>query len=212
MSATHPKWEPRTREDRMLQSYLRRVRSGGWLGAVHVEVPFGRPSGGTARRLDAVRFPNNDNRIRRYREDAFLADLPGGAPIELIEVKPKLNRTVIGQHVAAGRLVRREWELPKRRPLRLVAVVAEVDAALAIVCEELRIAVERVGNGWPTPCGRSVPRPTVLHEPEPHLITEELDVRYDTQCAPEPEVFLRSDDEPSNLAGRIEVLHIAHVA
>jgi hypothetical protein len=80
----------------MLQSYLRRMRRGGWLGAVHVEVPFGRASGGTTRRLDAVRFPNHDNRIRRYREDTFLADLPGGAPTELIEVKPKLNRTVIG--------------------------------------------------------------------------------------------------------------------
>ena len=130
----------------MLQSYLRRVRRGGWLGAVHVEVPFGRPSGGTARRVDAVRFPNHDNRIRRYREDAFLADLPGGAPIELIEVKPKLNRTVIGQLVAADRLVRREWKLPKRRPLRLVAVVAEVDAALASVCEELGIRVEVARN------------------------------------------------------------------
>ena len=137
----------------MLQSYLRRVRRGGWLGAVHVEVPFGRPSGGTARRLDAVRFSNHDNRIRRYREDAFLADLPGGAPIELIEVKPKLNRTVIGQLVAADRLVRREWKLPKRRPLRLVAVVAEVDAALALVCEELRITVEKVGHGRVTQGG-----------------------------------------------------------
>ena len=130
----------------MLQSYLRRVRRGGWLGAVHAEVPFGRPSGGTARRLDAVRFPNHDNRIRRYREGAFLADLPGGSPIELIEVKPKLNRTVIGQLIAADRLVRREWELAKRRPLRLVAVVAEVDAALASVCEELGIRVETVRN------------------------------------------------------------------
>ena len=130
----------------MLQSYLRRVRRGGWLGAVHVEVPFGRPSGGTARRLDAVRFPNHDNRIRRYRRDAFLADLPGGSPIELIEVKPKLNRTVIGQLVAADRLVRREWELPKRRPLRLVAVVAEIDKALSSVCDDLGIRIEPVRN------------------------------------------------------------------
>lgn len=144
MSQAHPKWEPRSREDLMLRAYLRRVRRGGWLGAVHVEVPFGRRSGGTARRLDAVRFPDLDNRIRRYREGVFLADLPGAAPIELIEVKPKLNRTVIGQLVAAEPLVRREWELPKRRPLRLVAVVSAVDAALASVCEELGIRVETV--------------------------------------------------------------------
>lgn len=144
MSAAHPRWEPRSREDFMLQSYLRRVRRAGWLGAVHVEVPFGGPSGGTSRRLDAVRFPNLDNRIRRYRERDFVADLPGAAPIELIEVKPKLNRTVIGQLIAAELLVRREWGLQKRRPLRLVAVVAEVDKALATVCEDLGIRVERV--------------------------------------------------------------------
>jgi hypothetical protein len=44
----------------MLQSYLRRVRRSGSLGAVHVEVPFGGPSEGTSRRLDAVRLPHRD--------------------------------------------------------------------------------------------------------------------------------------------------------
>ncbi len=67
--------------------------------------------------------------------------------MELIEVKPKLNRTVIGQLIAAEILVRKEWELAARRPLDLVAVVAQVDAALALVCEELGIRVEQV----PTP-------------------------------------------------------------
>lgn len=128
----------------MLRSYLRRVRRAGWLGAVHVEVPFGRPSGGTSRRLDAVRFPNLDNRIRRHREVVFRADLPGAAHIELIEVKPNLNRPVIEELVAAEVLVRKEWELPERRPLQLVAVVAEVDTALASVCEVLGTRVEKV--------------------------------------------------------------------
>jgi hypothetical protein len=128
----------------MLRSYLRRERRGGWLGAVHVEVPFGGPSGGTSRRLDAVRFPQRDNRIRRYRRDVFDADLSEAGPIELIEVKPKLNRPVIGQLVAAEILVRREWALPSRRPLKLVAVVSEVDAALEVVCAELGIRVEQV--------------------------------------------------------------------
>ena len=65
-AATSPKWEPKRREDHVLRSYLRREHRAGWLGAVHVEVPFGGPSGGTSRRLDAVRFPNCDNRIRLY--------------------------------------------------------------------------------------------------------------------------------------------------
>jgi hypothetical protein len=133
----------------MLQSYLRRERRRGWLGAVYVEVLFGASSGGTSRRLDAVRLPHCDNRIRRYRQDAFETDLPGAAPIELIEVKPKLNRTVIGQLIAAEILVRKEWELTARRPLDLVAVVAQVDAALALVCEELGIRVEQVRHPPP---------------------------------------------------------------
>lgn len=66
------------------------------------------------------------------------------AHIELIEVKPKLNRPVIGQLVAAEILVRKEWELPERRPLELVAVVAKVDTALASVCGELGIRVDKV--------------------------------------------------------------------
>ncbi len=139
MSIDHPKWEPRSREDWMLRSDLRRERRSGSVGAVPVEVPFGAPSGGTSRRLDAVRFTRQDNRIRRYRKEPFEADLREGGPIELIEVKPKLNRTVIGQLVPAEILVRKEWELTGRRPLELVAVVAQVDAALALVCEELGV-------------------------------------------------------------------------
>ena len=139
-----PRWEPRTLEDHMLRSYLRRVRRAGHMGAVHVEVPFGVKRGGSARRLDAVRFPKLDNRIRRYRPEAFDEDLPGAGHIELIEVKPKLNRPVIGQLVAAQHLVHEEWGLRPSRALRLVAVVVEVDEALAYVCRQLGIRVESV--------------------------------------------------------------------
>jgi hypothetical protein len=141
---TGVRWQPRTREDLMLRAYLRRERRSGRLGAVHVEVPFGGPSGGTSRRLDAVRFPQLDDRIRRHGEDEFREDLRGRGPIELIEVKPKLNRPVIGQLIAAEILVRREWGLPARRCLQLVTVVAEVDEALMLVCDELNIRVEQV--------------------------------------------------------------------
>jgi hypothetical protein len=128
----------------MLRSYLRRVRRAGWMGAVHVEVPFGKKHGGGARRLDAVRFPQLENRIRLHRRDAFLDDLPGRAGIELIEVKPKLDRPVIGQLVAARHLVHAEWGLRPSRALRLVAVVVETDEALARVCRRLGIRVEQV--------------------------------------------------------------------
>ena len=128
----------------MLRSYLRRVRRTGHLGAVHAEVPFGEKRGGSARRIDAVRFPKLDNRIRRYRSDAFAEDLLGTGAIELIEVKPKLNRPVIGQLVAAQHLVHEEWGLRPSRALRLVAVVVEVDKALAHVCRRLGIRIEQV--------------------------------------------------------------------
>lgn len=144
MPSPRRKWEPRTREDFMLRSYLRRLRRDGPLGAVHVEVPFGRDSGGTARRLDAVRFSHRDNRIRRFETEAFQQDLPGRAPIELIEVKPELNRPVIGQLVAAEILVRDEWRLSGRRLLRLVAVVTWADPALHLACRRLGIRVEVV--------------------------------------------------------------------
>jgi len=133
----------------MLRSYLRRERRSDRLGAVHVEVPFGGPSGGTSRRLDAVRFSSLDNRIRRYRGDVFAVDLSESGPIELIEVTPRLNRPVIGQLIAAEILVRKEWKLPAHRPLDLVAVVAQVDAALALVCAELGIRVEQVRHPPP---------------------------------------------------------------
>ena len=144
MVGPQPKWEPRTREDHMLRSYLRRVRRAGHMGAIHAEVPFGEKRGGSARRIDAVRFPKLDNRIRRYRSDAFAEDLIGSGPIELIEVKPKLNRPVIGQLVAAQHLVHEEWGLRPGRALRLVAVVSEIDEALAHVCRRIGIRVEQV--------------------------------------------------------------------
>jgi hypothetical protein len=43
----------------------------------------------------------------------------------------------------------KSWELAARRPLHLVAVVAQVDAALSLVCEELGIRVEQVR--YPSP-------------------------------------------------------------
>jgi len=133
----------------MLHAYLQCERRSGRLGAVHVEVPFGGPSGGTSRRLDAVHFPHREDRTGRYDVERFREDLPGRALIELIEVKPKLNRPVIGQLVAAEILARREWGIPARRRLQLVAVVAEIDGALMLVCEELGIRVEKVSSRGP---------------------------------------------------------------
>jgi transposase-like protein len=132
----------------MLRSYLRRIRRAGAMGAVHVEVRIGEAKGGSARRIDAVRFPQLDNRIRRYRREEFFADLPGSSRIELIEVKSELDRTIIGQLVAAAELAHEEWGLRPSRKLRLVALVVEVDASLESVCRTYGIRIEQVRYPW----------------------------------------------------------------
>ncbi len=63
---------------------------------------------------------------------------------------PLVLRPVIGQLVAAEILVRKEWRQPARRALHLIAVVAQVDAALALACEERGIRVNQVRQLWPT--------------------------------------------------------------
>jgi hypothetical protein len=149
MSTGQVTWVPRTREDRMLRSHLQQERRAGEFGMVHVEVPFGRPSGGASRRLDAVRFLGGKSRIVRFRQDLFEASLAAAAEIVLIEVKPKLNRPVIGQLIAAEILVREEWGLSPSSHLRMVAVVAEVDPALMLVCDRLGIRVATVRHPRP---------------------------------------------------------------
>lgn len=87
----HPREHPR---GLALRSNVCSVRSGSWPGAVRVNTAFSRPSGGAAQRLDAVRFPNLDGRIRHYRMDVFLADLPGATSTERIEATSKLKSDV----------------------------------------------------------------------------------------------------------------------
>ena len=139
-------WSPRTREDRMLLEYWRKVG-----GRIYTEVPLAGPRGdalwsadSTTRRLDAVRFPGH------YGEHEILAcatDLNGLlANVQrefswLIEVKPKLNRTSIGQVIAGSDLFQKQYGIA---PAKRVIVCAAGDAALEWVCERHFIEVVKV--------------------------------------------------------------------
>lgn len=137
------RWWPRPGEDRLLLRYLEQV--GPEYGRVYVEVPVGGRSFGNAqtRFVDAMRFPGLEPaEVRPYEQAAFTRD-GQQHPFELIEVKGRLNRPVIGQLLAAQDLVRGQWDVPDAR---LVAVCAIDDDAMRYVCERRGIDVHIVGE------------------------------------------------------------------
>jgi 5-methylcytosine-specific restriction protein A len=136
-------WVPRSNEDHLLQSYWRRAG-----GRLYVEVPIGVagspgdwPAGSTRRRVDAVRFLNaGDSAVVRFSSSEFRVNV-GSLPVELIEVKPCLNRGVIGQVIAGRDMFQRDYGVAVRRS---VIVCGTSDGALEWVCREHDITVEVV--------------------------------------------------------------------
>lgn len=91
-------------EDNLLYEYCRKFG-----GVTFTEVPFGdtkEPK--KARRIDAVRFRKHTatRRIVKYEREEFERRLSSaarkGEKVEVIEVKGKLNRSVIGQVIVAN--------------------------------------------------------------------------------------------------------------
>ena len=131
----------------MLQAYA--PKSGG---ITFVEVPIGGPGGTgdwlpgcTTRRLDGVRVGNSRNartvvRWNGSMKDKFLQAIAKGL-VELIEVKPSLNRSAIGQMVAGRAMFGRQYRVKIDRS---VIVCAQADPALMWVCGQEGIALERV--------------------------------------------------------------------
>ncbi|MBM7552153.1 hypothetical protein [Thalassobacillus pellis] len=106
---------PRTNEDILLNKYFE--ESGGHL---FLEVPVGSNSrnniwskGSKARRFDGVVFPNNESVIYNYKnhEDTFNSLITSNYELEVIEVKNKLNRLVIGQIIAGYDMLKREYAI-----------------------------------------------------------------------------------------------------
>jgi len=133
-------WSPRSQEDKLLHEYWK-VRGGLMI----VEVPIGgaggpgRWLGGTERRrIDAVRVHGSAGEAGIFR--GRLGERFGGSTgaIELIEVKRKLNRTAIGQALAAQDMFERQYG---RRPSRLTIVCEATDPGLEWVCRQRGIRV-----------------------------------------------------------------------
>lgn len=148
------RWQPRPGEDQWLLEYLRLLGGMEPAGRVYVEVPVGGADrygqGAKMRYVDAVRFPlTQPGDVLNYDEEAFYEDVHGGGPVEIIEVKARLNRPVIGQLIVARELAPTDWRLGPDVDLRLAALVTEGDPALEPVCTRLGIRVIVVSRRQP---------------------------------------------------------------
>ena len=140
-------WRPRYGEDQWLLEYVERLGGRDAAGKIYVEVPIGGRRygrGAKTRYIDAVRLPGiRPGGIHYYHQRDFEDDLRD-QPVEVIEVKKSLNRTVIGQLIVAHELARAEW--PSHDSLRLVALCTAGDPALEWICKQQQIDLEVVGR------------------------------------------------------------------
>jgi hypothetical protein len=138
------KWVPKSNEDKLLQRYWEERR-----GHLRVEVPVGSPkgsghwpTGSKIRRIDGIRFeniPTIDDGIYKFGNRKDFSDLISlNKSVELIEVKNKLDRVVIGQIIAGQDMFEREYESVKISP---IIICGEGDPALEWVCDKRRIEV-----------------------------------------------------------------------
>lgn len=143
-------WEPTTFEYKLLYKYWNKNK-----GNLFLEVPVGNkelgkwPPGSKIRRIDGVlllndldtnkdiAYPYKDYTIANFNEQTK------GNTIELIEVKRKLNRVVIGQVLAGIDMFERQYEARKIIPVILCHVG---DPALEWVCKKRNIEVYIINN------------------------------------------------------------------
>lgn len=137
-------WEPGSYEDQLLHAYHDSVG-----GRIYTEVaaPWSGgyqswPDGYRNRYIDAIRllepyhvegivpFANHGTEVLQIVEEAI---------VELIEIKARLNRPVIGQILAGNDLFQAEYAPAE---VRLVALCESADPALKWVCDQRNIAVE----------------------------------------------------------------------
>ncbi|SEI04205.1 hypothetical protein SAMN05192559_10856 [Halobacillus karajensis] len=138
---------PRTKEDKLLNKYFE--DEGGHL---FLEVPVGSnrrnhiwPKGSKTRRFDGVIFPNDKSKIYNYRnyEHTFNSLITSNYELEVIEVKNRLNRLVIGQIIAGYDMFKREYA---DKLINCRIICSEGDPALEWVCEQRNIKVSIYEN------------------------------------------------------------------
>ncbi|GGA91696.1 hypothetical protein [Ornithinibacillus halotolerans] len=137
------KWIPKSNEDQLLQQYWEERQ-----GTIFVEVPVGSPrgignwpKGSKVRRIDGVRIENEQLQagiFRLSKKESIQDYLSLSHSIELIEVKTKLNRLVIGQVIAGVDMFEHEYGLSKITPL---IICSEGDPALEWVCDKRNINI-----------------------------------------------------------------------
>jgi hypothetical protein len=118
-----------TREDDLILKYL----NEGDGGTVFIEVNVGGPPG-APRRIDAVRIPTSDNKIVTFKkgENQRFKELVTGKRVEVIEVKRKLNRPVIGQSIVGADLLDIGY---RPHAIKQVILCESIDPLLEKVCE-----------------------------------------------------------------------------
>jgi len=138
-------WKPRTFEDRLLYKYWNESK-----GDLFLEVPIGNkelgnwPPGSKIRRIDGVLLLNdlddNNSRVYPYKDYTIenFNEQAKDNTIELIEVKRKLNRVVIGQVLAGIDMFERQYDAGKIIPVILCHIE---DPALEWVCKKRNINV-----------------------------------------------------------------------
>lgn len=132
---------------RSYREYCRRENLGG---VIFWQVPVGShyPKS-EARWIDAVRIPSEDEAVIKYftpkSREEFQRLIPH-ARAEVIEIKRKMNRLVIGQAIVGKHLLQMEHRSAKVTPIILCR---ERDGLLEKVCEEkLHVRVWTPRNGF----------------------------------------------------------------
>lgn len=120
-------------------------------GALYTEVRVGMggarkyPKGAKPRRIDAVRVSGGEAAILPFTRK-MLPDFQKAIrnrKIEVIEIKRKLNRPVIGQVIVGARLMEMEYQDIRR--VQMVILCESSDPVLEMICRGLNIKVWKSG-------------------------------------------------------------------
>jgi hypothetical protein len=140
----------RKNEDAYLEQYWNEVK-----GMIITELPAGRhtkdgpwPKGSKIRRIDGVRVLRSDvnnleDKILSYRprDREYISSILTDAEVEIIEIKKKLNRVVIGQVVVGATMMSIEYNAT---PLVKTILCKIGDPALEIICKQMGIRVWKI--------------------------------------------------------------------
>ncbi|TFB13581.1 hypothetical protein E3U55_15790 [Filobacillus milosensis] len=136
-------WTAKTPEDLLLQKYWDEHK-----GVIFVEVPIGSPygvgkwpKGSKRRRIDAIRITSSsipDGIYKLSNNENMLDYLSLTGSIELIEIKQKLSRYIIGQVIAGVDMFEYEYSFENIIPK---IICTEGDPALEWVCDKREISV-----------------------------------------------------------------------